>query len=69
MAAFNEWVKGSFLERTEERRVATVGRNILYHSAVLTRSRMLAAQGVSIPPGIPSLAPLSLAEIERRTVQ
>ena len=24
MAAFNEWVRGSFLERPEERRVATV---------------------------------------------
>ncbi len=68
MAAFNEWVRGSFLERPEERRVVTVGRNILYHAAVLTRARILAAQGVPIPPGIPNLAPLPLAEIERRAV-
>ena len=69
MAAFNEWVRGSFLERPEERRVATVARNILYNAAVLIRARTLAAQGVPIPPGIPRLAPLSMAEIDRRTVQ
>jgi PfaD family protein len=68
MAAFNEWVRGSFLEQPEERRVETVGRNILYHAAVLTRARTLAAQGFPIPPGIPSLSPLTLAEIERRSV-
>jgi len=68
MAAFNEWVKGSFLERPEERRVATVAKNILYHACVLIRSRTLAAQGVPIPSGIPSLTPISLAEIDRRTV-
>jgi hypothetical protein len=68
MAAFNEWVRGSFLERPEERRVEIVGRNILYHAAVLTRARTLAAQGVSIPSGIPNLSPLPLAEIDSRTV-
>jgi trans-AT polyketide synthase/acyltransferase/oxidoreductase domain-containing protein len=68
MAAFNEWVRGSFLERPEERKVETVGRNILYQAAVLTRARTLAAQGIAIPPGIPSLAPLPLAEIQRRAV-
>jgi trans-AT polyketide synthase, acyltransferase and oxidoreductase domains len=69
MAAFNEWVKGSFLERPEERKVATVAMNILYSAAVLIRARTLAAQGVPIPPGIPRLAPLPLAEIEGRAVQ
>ena len=68
MAAFNEWVRGSFLERPEGRRVATVAMNILYNASVLTRARTLAAQGVPIPAGIPGLAPLSPAEIEGRTV-
>jgi trans-AT polyketide synthase/acyltransferase/oxidoreductase domain-containing protein len=68
MAAFNEWVRGSFLERPEERRVATVAMNILYHSAVLTRARTLAAQGIPIPSGIPHLSPLPMAEIEGRGV-
>ena len=68
MAAFNEWVKGSFLERPEGRRVATVAMNILYNASVLIRARTLAAQGVPIPAGIPRLAPLPLAEIEGRAV-
>ncbi len=68
MAAFNEWVKGSFLERPEERRVATVAMNILYNASVLIRARTLAAQGVTIPAGVPRLAPLPLAEIEGRAV-
>jgi len=68
MAAFNEWVRGSFLERPEERRVATVARNILYHAAVLTRARALASQGVALPPGIPRLSPLTEAEIEDQAV-
>ena len=68
MAAFNEWVRGSFLERPEERRVVTVAMNILYNAAVLTRARTLAAQGVPIPAGIPRLAPLPMAEIEARAV-
>jgi trans-AT polyketide synthase, acyltransferase and oxidoreductase domains len=58
MAAFNDWVRGSFLERPEERRVATVALNILYGAAVLTRARILAAQGIPLPPGVPRLTPL-----------
>jgi len=68
MAAFNEWVRGTFLESPEQRRVETVARNILYHAAVLTRARTLASQGVPIPPGVPRLSPLPLAGIEERTV-
>ena len=68
MAAFNEWVRGSFLERPEGRRVATVAMNILYNASVLIRARTLAAQGVPIPAGIPRLSPLPLAEIEGRAV-
>ena len=58
MAAFNEWVRGSFLERPEQRRVATVAMNILYNASVLTRARTLAAQGVPRSAvGIPRLRP------------
>ena len=68
MAAFNEWVRGTFLDRPEERRVALVARNILYGAAVLSRARTLAAQGVAVPAGVPDLSPLSLAEIDERSV-
>jgi hypothetical protein len=66
MAAFNEWVRGSFLERPENRRVATVAGNILYGAAVLLRARGLATQGVRLPAGIPRLAPLETAELADR---
>jgi trans-AT polyketide synthase/acyltransferase/oxidoreductase domain-containing protein len=66
MAAFNEWVRGSFLERPEDRQVVTVALNILYGAAVLARARTLGGQGVAIPPGVPRLAPLGRAELEDR---
>jgi trans-AT polyketide synthase, acyltransferase and oxidoreductase domains len=66
MAAFNDWVRGSSLESPENRRVATVALNILYGAAVLTRARILNAQGVAIAPGIPRLSPLESIEIENR---
>jgi PfaD family protein len=64
MAAFNDWVRGSFLEPPENRRVATIALNILYGAAVLTRARILNVQGISLPPGVPRLAPLDVVEIE-----
>jgi PfaD family protein len=67
MAAFNDWVRGSWLEVPENRRVLTVALNILYGAAVLLRSRMLAAQGMMLPPGMPRLAPLDRGEIEKRS--
>ena len=66
MAAFNDWVRGSFLEHPENRRVATVALNILLGAAVLARARCLSGQGVSIPAGTPRLVPLELAELEDR---
>jgi PfaD family protein len=66
MAAFNDWVRGSLLESPENRRVAGVARNILYGAAVLTRARILAAQGIPLPPGVPRLTPLDSTEIENR---
>jgi PfaD family protein len=69
MAAFNDWVRGSFLEPPEARRVATVAINILYGAAVLARARILGAQGVHLATGVPRLTPLDLTEIENRLLQ
>nr|WP_020465950.1 PfaD family polyunsaturated fatty acid/polyketide biosynthesis protein [Singulisphaera acidiphila] len=66
MAAFNDWVRGSFLERAENRRVVTVALNILYGAAVLMRARSLGGQGIAIPAGTPRLVPLELPELEDR---
>jgi len=67
MAAFNDWVRGSFLEPPENRRVATVAKNILYGAAVLARARFATIQGISLPPGVPRLTPLDITEIENRS--
>jgi PfaD family protein len=67
MAAFNEWVRGSFLEQPTNRRVVTVAHNILYGTAVLLRAQIIAAQGLRMPPGRPRLAPLDRGEIEKRS--
>ena len=66
MAAFNEWVRGSFLELPENRRVTTVALNILYGAAVLERARFLTVQGMTLPPGLLKLAPLEASEILER---
>ena len=66
MAAFNDWVRGSFLEAPENRRVADVALNVLYHAAVLSRARVAVMQGATLPEGVPRLAPLPRDEIEKR---
>ncbi len=66
MGAFNEWAKGSFLERAENRRVVTVAMNLLYGAATLARANMLRVQGVRLPAGFPRVPPREVAEIEQR---
>jgi trans-AT polyketide synthase, acyltransferase and oxidoreductase domains len=66
MAAFNDWVRGSFLEVAEHRRVAEVALNILYGAAVLARARMMSMQGMPPPFGVPRLGPLPVSQIENR---
>ncbi len=68
MAAFNDWVRGTFLEDPDNRHVATVALNILYGAAVLTRARIASMQGVVLPAGVPRLAPLEVDEIENRLI-
>lgn len=66
MGAFNEWVKGSFLEKPANRDVVSVALNILYGSAVLTRSNMLRNQGVRLPASFWNISPLERDRIEQR---
>ncbi|MDD2899666.1 MAG: PfaD family polyunsaturated fatty acid/polyketide biosynthesis protein [Desulfuromonadaceae bacterium] len=49
MGAFNEWAAGSFLASPEQRRVATVARNILFGAALMTRANILRYQNVRLP--------------------
>src|SRR5262249_55068471 len=58
MGAFNEWVKGTYLENWHNRRVVVVARNLLYGACVLTRLHILRSQGVSVPPAWARVAAL-----------
>jgi len=47
MGAFNEWVRGSFMESPAQRQVVTVAYNILFGAAVMLRANQLKLQGGS----------------------
>jgi PfaD family protein len=49
MGAFNEWTAETFLAVPENRRVATVAKNLLYGAAVVTRATALRSQGMHLP--------------------
>jgi trans-AT polyketide synthase, acyltransferase and oxidoreductase domains len=65
MGAFNDWVRGSFLERPERRDVVTVGMNLLVGAAVQMRANWLRAQGASLPLEAQRFAPRELPEMVR----
>ncbi|GAK60374.1 2-nitropropane dioxygenase, NPD [Candidatus Vecturithrix granuli] len=69
MGAFNEWVKGSFLESPEHRQVIAVALNILYGAGIINRLNMLRMQGIQLPPELWKIAPLNRDEIEQRVKQ
>ena len=62
MGAFNEWVRGSFLEGPEHRDVVTVAMNLLVGAAARTRANWLRVQGVSLPAVAQHFAPRKLSE-------
>lgn len=63
MGAFNEWTRGTFLASPSERQVETVGLNLLYGGAVMTRVNFLRSQGLAVPATSLSTPPRRLAEI------
>ncbi|MEW6711280.1 MAG: PfaD family polyunsaturated fatty acid/polyketide biosynthesis protein [Candidatus Riflebacteria bacterium] len=63
MGAFNEWVKGSFLETWQNRRVFDVAMNLLYGSALETRFAQLRQQGISLSSDISDFRPISIEQI------
>ena len=62
MGAFNEWVRGSFLEETANRRVVPVAMNILYGAAVLQRVSILHNIGVTVPSEAADIRPREFEE-------
>lgn len=69
IGAFNQWVKGSFLEKPENRKTVTVAMNLLFGAAVITRAAWIANQGVLIPHEAKKASPLELSEILKRIDQ
>jgi hypothetical protein len=49
MGAFNDWVKGSFLEPAGNRTVVQVAWNLLEGAATVTRAQQLRAVGLPVP--------------------
>jgi PfaD family protein len=64
MGAFNQWVKGSFLEEPKNRKTITVAMNLLIGACVITRTNLLKSQGVTLETDIGKFSPLSPAEIK-----
>ena len=65
MGAFNEWVKGTFLEPPGNRKVVVVGMNILYGAAVTLRVNVLKSQGIRIASELSRPVPCELAELNQ----
>ena len=63
IGAFNHWVKGSFLEKWENRKTVTVAMNLMLGSALITRVNWLRQQGLSLPIGVEKYLPLKLSKI------
>lgn len=63
LGAFNEWVKGTWLENPENRKVVTVALNLLWGASVATRIHWLSAQGVVLPHDVKTISPLALSQL------
>ncbi|MBA4385001.1 MAG: 2-nitropropane dioxygenase [Anaerolinea sp.] len=57
MGAFNDWVRGSYLEIPENRKAADVNKQILDGAAYLYRLNILESQGIQIAPAIKEYSP------------
>ncbi|MGD8448443.1 MAG: PfaD family polyunsaturated fatty acid/polyketide biosynthesis protein [Desulfobacterales bacterium] len=63
IGAFNQWVKGSFLEKPENRETVSVAMNLLCGASVATRANWLRNQGVVLPAGTGNFSPMPLQDI------
>ena len=65
MGAFNEWTRGSFLEKPENRSVVNIAHNLLVGAASFTRYRWLSAQRIVLPSEITQFRPLDPDQLSR----
>ena len=64
MGAFNEWTKGSELERPENRTVTAVARNLLYGAAIHLRVQQARQAGVELPVSYVPCGPWAANELD-----
>ena len=57
MGAFNDWVRGTYLEQAENRSVTDVANHLLTGAAYLTRLRQLTAFGIKTAPELEHYTP------------
>lgn len=61
MGAFNDWVRGSFLEPPEGRTVVQIALNLLEGAAAVTRAHQLRSYGAPVPAAAYRFAPRPLS--------
>lgn len=61
MAAFNDWVRGSFLEDPANRDVVSIALNILEGAAAITRANQLRSFGLDVPSSAYQFHPVRIA--------
>ena len=61
MAAFNDWVRSSFLEDPQNRDVVSIALNIMEGAAVITRANQLRSFGLDVPATAFQFAPTRIA--------
>ena len=60
MGAFNDWVRGSYLEDTSNRRVDDVAQHIMRGAAYLYRVQMLKLQNINIKSSLLKYSPMQI---------
>ena len=65
MGAFNEWTKGTFLEKVENRQVVTVAFNLMFGAARELRVNQLRVQGITLAPEASTSVPVTMEEIKK----
>ena len=65
MGAFNQWVKGSYLEKPDNRSTVAVAMNLLLGASFVTRVRWLSSQGIPMADIFGKFAPMKLSEITK----
>jgi trans-AT polyketide synthase, acyltransferase and oxidoreductase domains len=65
MGAFNEWVKGTFLEAADRRHLVTIALNLLVGACIQTRINALRQQGCQIPASLAQILPQELPALEK----